>query len=176
MDSRFRGNDELLWSFLGCPSVLAARRRPTVPAPMVQIQIVRMPVHQGVVRVLVHVQLDTIPLATMRVPVMLVVDVPVRVGERIVRVQMVVPLGEVEPDTGRHECGGGPERRARRFAEQAQHYRGTEVPGSPEMKGDAGHSVEEARGTRRFAPVEERRCDSVDPIPARRGARRKVVA
>jgi hypothetical protein len=66
-----------------------------VPVPVMQVRVVRMPVHERLVRMLVRVWLGAVPLAVVRVSVMLVMHVPMVVGERPMLVQMVVPLGEV---------------------------------------------------------------------------------
>lgn len=94
--------------------------------PVMQVRVVRMPVHEPPVGVLVRVGLDAVPVGAVRVLVMRVMDVTVRVGERLVLVQMVVPLREMEPDARGHEASGRPERPARRLVEQPERKRGAE--------------------------------------------------
>jgi len=86
--------------------------------PVMQVRVVRMPVHEPLVRVLVRVRLDAVPIGLMRVLMMLVMDVPVRVGQRLVLVKMHVTLGKVQPHAGSHQHGGDPESGSGRFAEQ----------------------------------------------------------
>ena len=86
--------------------------------PVVQVRIVRMTVHERFVHMLVRMWLDGVRLAVVQVPVMLVMRVPMGVSERSMLVQMLVPLGEVEPDATRHEERRNPECRSGRIAKQ----------------------------------------------------------
>jgi hypothetical protein len=76
---------------------------------MVDIGIVRMPVHESRMAVPVHMRLFLVPLRPMLVPVVCVVNVLMLVFQRLVRVLVLVMLGDVQPYAGRHEGGGRPE-------------------------------------------------------------------
>ena len=78
--------------------------------PMMQVREVRMPVRYRLVLVLVGMRLrvmrlDVIPREGMRVPMMLIVDVRMRMLERVMRVLVLMVFGQVQPHTGCHQCG-----------------------------------------------------------------------
>ncbi len=73
---------------------------------MVQVREVGMAVTEWPVHVEVAVRLPGRSSRLVGVLVMLVVDVRVRVLERLVVVLVVVPLGEVKPHAGPHEDAG----------------------------------------------------------------------
>ena len=70
---------------------------------MVHVGIVGMCMHQRCMNVLVSVRLAAVPREIVRMPVMLVVRMGMRVFLLLVRVQMPVLLGKVEPDTRCHQ-------------------------------------------------------------------------
>ena len=70
-----------------------ARRRPIVIVTMVKVGIMRVGVHQTRVEVPMGVGLANRIERTMRMLMMGVVDMPVRVFDRLVHVQMIVALG-----------------------------------------------------------------------------------
>ena len=78
---------------------------------VVQIGIMRVLVHERQVPVTVRVRLARRIARLVRVPVMRVVDMAVLVLERLVRVLVLMPLGEMEVKTDRHQHPGDDERR-----------------------------------------------------------------
>ena len=68
-----------------------------VAVPVMQIGIVRMPMHQRLMAMPVHMRLTERHVWPMYVPMMRVVAVAVLVLYRFVRMLMVVPLGEMQP-------------------------------------------------------------------------------
>ena len=62
----------------------------------------------------------------MFVPVMLVVKVGVRVRRRIVKVLVLVALGEMQPDADAHERPAGQQRNGQRLAESNHRCRRAE--------------------------------------------------
>lgn len=81
-----------------------------VRMPVVQVGIVRMRVHHRFVPVHMRVRLAIAPRKVVRVPVVRVVDVRVGVLDRLVLVQVLVALDEMQPDPERHQGGGDPEK------------------------------------------------------------------
>ena len=71
--------------------------------PVVQIREVRVTVAERLVPVGMAMRLPGGDPRAVLVPVVLVVDVPMRVLERVVVVLVIVPLGEVKPHPGGHE-------------------------------------------------------------------------
>ena len=79
------------------------------------------------------VRLAAIPVEIVFVRVMRVVNVWMGVFERLMRVLMLVMLGQMQPNPNPHQESGDPERRRRRFAQQqdgdggADEWRGGEI-------------------------------------------------
>ena len=71
-----------------------------VPVPVMDIGVVRMGVFQAGVDVFVRVRLAGKIVRSVRVLVMVVVGVAVFVDHAAVNVRVVVPLGQVQIDTG----------------------------------------------------------------------------
>ena len=84
---------------------------------MVQVRIVRVRMHARFVAVRMDVRLAAVPRKIMRVPMVSVVQVLVRVFLCFVRVQVLVPLRQVQPDAERHQACREPECRPRTLAE-----------------------------------------------------------
>ena len=97
-----------------------------MPVTVVNIRIVRMAVHERFMRVMVGVRLDAVPREVVRVLVVRIVRMPMRVRERLVRVRVLVPLGEVQPYASRHESGRSPEKQSRCFVKPRQRHRRTD--------------------------------------------------
>jgi len=70
---------------------------------VVQVRIMRVAVLERLVHVLMRVRLGAIPRLIMAVPMMLIVHVSMHMRQRRVPVRMLVPLGEMQPDTCRHQ-------------------------------------------------------------------------
>ena len=73
-----------------------------------------------------RMRLAPVPGKVVRVPVVRVVNVLVRMFYRGVRMRVLVALGEMQPDTERHQGDGDPEELRRTFTKQSQRKRGTE--------------------------------------------------
>lgn len=69
-----------------------------MPVPMMQVRVVRVPMHQADVPVPMSVRLTERVSRTMIVPVMLVVTMPVLMLHRLVKVFVLVSLGQVQPE------------------------------------------------------------------------------
>ena len=76
-----------------------------VRVSVVDIGVVRMLVAHSCVRVLVRVRLGRIDAGGVGVLMVGIVDVRMGVGERLMRVRVLVTLGQVQPDADRHEGG-----------------------------------------------------------------------
>ena len=72
-------------------------RQLLVAMAVVDVRVMGVPMNQPPVRMLVSVRLDTVPALAMIVPMMLVMNVAVRVDDRLVHVQVLVTLREVQP-------------------------------------------------------------------------------
>jgi hypothetical protein len=72
--------------------------------PMMHVGIVRMRMDQRLMRVRMAVRPFSVPGEVVCVPVVLVVNMRVRVLLMLVRVQMFMPLRDVEPDTRQHQA------------------------------------------------------------------------
>ncbi len=79
--------------------------------PVVEIGVVRMPMHHGRVRVPVRVRLPLRRARFVRVPVVGVMPMAVLVRHLLVGVQVIVPLRQVEPQAERHQSAGEDEAR-----------------------------------------------------------------
>ena len=73
----------------------------------------------------VRVRFLSVPLRTVLMLVMFIVDVLVRMLQRVVGVFMFVMLGKMQPDARRHQPTGNPESGTRRFLQQQQRQPGT---------------------------------------------------
>ena len=71
---------------------------------MMDVRVVRVPVHRRLVDVIVSVRLGRAGVCLVRMLVVLVVDVAVGMLEHVVLVFVLVVLGEMEPDAASHEC------------------------------------------------------------------------
>lgn len=80
---------------------------------MVQIGVMRVGMQEGLVLVRMGVGLDTAPLRSMLVLVVLVMAVTVAVGQRFMPMGMIMAFGDMEPDADGHQYGGYPEKGAR---------------------------------------------------------------
>ena len=110
---RHGGDDDLL-----LPGEFGLVRAPRlVPVPVMDIRVMRMPVHEGLMSVLVGVRLAPVPLEYVLMSMVSVVAMGMGVGERLVNVLVLVHLGEVQPDAGRHQPRRQPERPRHRLAE-----------------------------------------------------------
>ena len=97
-----------------------------VAMAVVDVGIMRMAVRESRMRVFVRMRLNAVPGRIVRMLVMFIMHVMVRVLRRFVGMCVLVTLGEVQPDTSRHERGGNPERHRGRFAEGQDCYRGAD--------------------------------------------------
>lgn len=86
--------------------------------PMMDVRKMRMLMSQGLMPMQMAVRLVAIPLEIMRVLVMQVVNVWMGVFEWLMRVLMLVTLGQMQPNPNPHQGGGDPERRRRRFTQE----------------------------------------------------------
>lgn len=66
-----------------------------MPVPVVHVRVMRMPVHQGFMRVLVPVRLPTVPVERMLMPMVSIVTMRMSMGESFVNVLVLMHLGEV---------------------------------------------------------------------------------
>src|SRR5258708_20657270 len=81
--------------------------------PVVDVGVVRVPVHEPCMAVRVRVGLLSVPGEVMRMPMMLVVRVVMVVLHRLVHLLLVVAPGEGQPDTRPHHRSPRPEKRPR---------------------------------------------------------------
>jgi len=70
---------------------------------VVQIRKVRMPMHQFAMTVRVQMRLLAVPGEIVFVLMVHVMDMGVSVLDRLVRVFVIVALGQMQPHAGRHE-------------------------------------------------------------------------
>ena len=77
--------------------------------PMVDVREMRVAVGDRLMTVPVLVRLAPAPVGVVCVLMVRVVHVAMAVLQRLVRVQVRVALGQVEPDTYGHQCARGPE-------------------------------------------------------------------
>ena len=68
-----------------------------------------MMVSQRLVLVFVDVRLAAVPTGLVRVLVVCVVRMQMRMDQQLVLVLVLMRLGEMQPNTDRHECAGYPE-------------------------------------------------------------------
>ena len=98
----------------------------------------------------VAVRLAAIPVEIVFVLVMRVVNVWMGVFERLVRVLMLVTLGQMQPDPNPHQRGGDPERRRRRFAQQQDGDGGTDERRGGELGAGAGRAQATQRPHKKY--------------------------
>ena len=89
----------------------------SVDVAVMRVRIVRMRVGQRLVPVRMAVPRAGRDRHRVLVLVVRVMGVPVRVFERRMRVRVLVPLGQVQPDAERHQPAGDKQRRGERVAE-----------------------------------------------------------
>jgi hypothetical protein len=82
--------------------------------PMMEVRVMGMAVDEPRVRVPTRVRLAGGILAAMLVPMMVVVAVPVFVFEGLMRMFVIVPFGQVQPESRPHQPRGGDQARAGR--------------------------------------------------------------
>jgi len=106
---------------------------------VMQVRQVRMAVRHRRVLVPVRVGLGAL-VAVMRVLVMRVMDVPVAVRQVLVRVRVLVALGEHQPRCGEHQRQGDPERDRDRLPETEDRDRRADEGRGAEVRSGAGGS------------------------------------
>lgn len=87
---------------------------------MMQIGVMRMPVHQRGVPVPMAVRLARGVGRRMPMPVVFVVGVPVLMLDRCVRMLVLMTLAQVQPQTDCHQAARRDQPRGQRFVEQGQ--------------------------------------------------------
>ena len=85
---------------------------------VVRVRIVGVPVHQVFVLMRMRVRLPAVPCRIVLVLMMDVVYVAMAVLHRLVSVQVIVVLGEMQPDADRHQRAGRQQLQRRRIAQQ----------------------------------------------------------
>ena len=85
---------------------------------VMRVRIVAVSMHQPFMDVCVHVGFASIPRERVRVPVVLIVHVRVCVLLNLMSMHVFVMLGDVQPDTDRHEHSSDEELRAHRITLQ----------------------------------------------------------
>src|SRR5258708_605343 len=91
--------------------------------PVVDVGVVRVPVHEPCMAVRVRVGLLSVPGEVMRMPMMLVVRVVMVVLHRLVHMLLALALGEGEPATRPHPRSRRPEKRPRRLPQGEERER-----------------------------------------------------
>ena len=112
-----------------------------MPMPVMEVRVMRMPVDEPFVPMFMGVRLGAVPIGVMRVAMVLVMNVPVRMDERLVRVQVLMTLRDVQPHAGSHQGRSGPEEGVGRFAEQPQRDRSAEERRNREIGASARGSA-----------------------------------
>ena len=79
--------------------------------PVMDVRVVRMLVRQHLMPMRVYVRLFAVPLEVVLMLMVLVVRVAMSMVKRHVRVLMLVPLPDMEPDPGDHQRGRRPKQR-----------------------------------------------------------------
>lgn len=74
-----------------------------MPVPVVDVRKVRVPVRQDPMPMRVHVRLAPVPRKVMLVLVVRVVSMRMRVFERLMRVVVLVPFANMQPDANAHQ-------------------------------------------------------------------------
>ncbi len=78
----------------------------TMPMPMMEVRVVRMPVHQSDVAMPMSVRFTGWITGAMRMLMMLVVTMPVFMLHRLVNVFVLVPLSQMQPEAEAHQTAG----------------------------------------------------------------------
>src|SRR5512147_2070886 len=89
------------------PSSISLSTVSLVPVPVMDVRIVRMGVAERGMRVLVGVRFARVGAGCVLMAVLRVVLVPVTVRRRLVHVEVLVSLGEMQPDARGHEGAAG---------------------------------------------------------------------
>ena len=76
---------------------------------VMDVRVMRMAVGQRRVSVLVGVGLASLPIEVVHMLMVFIVYVAVRVGDRLMGVQVFMALGEMQPYARAHQGGGQPE-------------------------------------------------------------------
>lgn len=87
---------------------------------MMEIGSVGMHVHQGFVPMQMRMGFAEWVGWPVRVPMVRIVNMQMRVIERVMDVDVFVPFGEVQPDSRRHQTGGRPKQNGWNLAEEDQ--------------------------------------------------------
>src|ERR1044072_9978911 len=85
---------------------------------MMYVRKMRMPVRNRCMPMRMAVRLFAVPSEVVLMLMMRVVPMPMRVIQRVMRVRMLVPFADMQPDAQCHERGGDPERRRRHVRPQ----------------------------------------------------------
>lgn len=93
---------------------------------MVDIRIMRVLVHQHLMPMRVRVRDVRVPLELVRVLMVFIVPMAVAVLEGFVRMLVLMPLAQMQPDTDGHHHGCHPEEQARRLRPERQRDEHTE--------------------------------------------------
>ena len=93
---------------------------------VVQVGVVGMPVHQRLMPVPVAVRFPARIVRPVGVPMVLVVNVPVRVLHELVPMLVLVPLGEMQPEADRHEASRDKQAGRQRLVEQQHGQHGAD--------------------------------------------------
>jgi len=80
-----------------------------VRVPVVNVRVVRMLVRQRFMPMRMRVWFATLPGKFVLMPVMLVMVVVVSMLQRLVRVLVLMPFANMQPDAKRHQRRGNPE-------------------------------------------------------------------
>ena len=94
--------------------------------PMMQVRVVRVPMHQALVAVPMAVRLARWIGFSMRVSVVLVVDVAMVVLQRPVNMLVLVPLGQMQPETNGHECASAEQSKRQRLRQNSHGKAGSD--------------------------------------------------
>lgn len=76
---------------------------------MMYVREMRMRVRNRCMPMRMAVRLFAVPCEVVLMLMMRVVPMPMRVIQRVMRVRMLVPFADMQPDAQRHERGGDPE-------------------------------------------------------------------
>ncbi len=101
------------------------------------IRVMRVPVHERLMDVLVRVRLVPIPVEGVLMLMMGIVTMGMGVGEALVSVLVLVHLGQVQPHSGRHQRRRQPERPRDRLAEGADGNRSADEGRGGEVRAGA---------------------------------------
>lgn len=85
--------------------------------PVMNVGNVRMTVDLGFMGVRMDMRLATVPICVMPVPVVFVMDMLMRMGDRIVRMDVHMAFCQMQPDSRPHQHARYPESCPRRIAQ-----------------------------------------------------------